>query len=146
LSNQRAISSSFVEVSSWSRVSLSQSTRDRGVRRDLAAVGRLDPIQVEEEGGGKLAPCCRLGELGPADDGADRARSGACGVERDELRLCAYIVHAAPFVRCPCIQLDAPEGRHLPAIPGSESRRRGRTGRIRLIRAGSRPAHMALGG
>jgi len=45
----------------------------------------LDPIEVEEQGGRELPTCCRLGEFGPGNDGADR---GECRVVPDELGPC----------------------------------------------------------
>jgi len=32
--------------------------------RDLAALRRLDPVEIEEEGRGELGPGCRVGNLG----------------------------------------------------------------------------------
>jgi len=44
----------------------------------------VDPVEFEEERGGELGPGCRLRDLGPREDGADRTRT----IEVDELRPC----------------------------------------------------------
>jgi hypothetical protein len=57
---------------------------DPRVRR-AAAISRLDPVEVEQQGGRELSTCCRVGEFGPGNDDADR---GVCRVVPDELGAC----------------------------------------------------------